>query len=207
MADIRLQHNIGDLLYTIKMNDSNVPEIINPQITFSDSPAPLCVEAVRISKEGVCYETNDGMYLTEDRIKNDLWFWSEKDAQDWLDKNYDPAVYDLKPGDLVITTPLMGNQDTFEVAGLRFGGAWGIIEGQDDWARAHSYTELFDRLKEPFYILRSKDGAFDRMMIGRGTEEDPYRIDYYTTNRHNPIQFPVRVAEVIRNDPSISDSL
>ncbi len=202
MATINLLHNVGDPLYKIRMNSSNVPEIVIPEINYTDGKKPVLVEEVHIAKDEIYYETTNGTYLTEERIKNDLWFWSKKEAQDWLDKNYDPEVYYLKPGDKV-----RGGGETFVVRGLRFGGAWGLVEQQDDWARAHARKEYYDRLKEPFYLLISENehSLCDRIMIGRGTEEDPYRIEYYTNSRHHPVMFGNVVFPV--DNPSISDSI
>ena len=188
---IEVENRIGASIYFIDSDKEG-----RPIVKEADT-----VEEILIGRDGITYIDSTGRYLTDEAMEKNLLFWSKRDANAWLKKNYSPNKYGVKPGVKVYGDHL-GNPTIFTVDKIRFGGLYiGGIDTMDEWALSHSYSEDLKRCEGVWFeIVNSHYDRFVMLPIEtkNGIE---FRKDYFP-QRHNPVQFR-DVIEV--KEPNISD--
>ena len=188
---IEVENRIGASIYFIDSDKEGAP---------IDKKADTVAE-ILIDRDGITYIDSTGRYLTDEAMKKNLLFWSKRDANVWLKKNYDPDKYGVKPG-MKVYGDVLGNPTTFIVDKIRFGGLYiGGIDTMDEWALSHSYSEDLKRCEGVWFEIVSPH--YDRfVMLPVETENGiEFRKDYFP-QRHNSVQFR-DVIEV--KEPDISD--
>ena len=199
-VSIVIPHNIGDKYYGIKADDNLKPEIIElgnidaiymyERIKNNDQKTNM-VHYVLKTKDEI-----DEVKLSESEMKQNLWFFEKAKAKKWLSDNFKPENYKLKIGDKLKCN--MTNE-IYTVKELKFGGLYDNgssgIRTLDSWSIDHSYKEYFPMLENAWYFVT--DTHYNMfVLIGTGTDNDPYRIDYIPC-RHNVLQFQKIVTPII----------
>lgn len=191
-ALIEVENRIGASVYFIDSDKEGAP-IVKKADTVAE---------ILIDRDGITYVDSTGRYLTDEAMERNLLFWSKKEANEWLKKNYDPDKYGIKPGMKVYGDDL-GNPTIFTVDKIRFGGLYiDGIDTMDEWALSHSYSEYLKMCEGVWFEIVSPH--YDRfVMLPVETENGiEFRKDYFP-RRHNPVQFR-DVLEV--KEPDISDN-
>ena len=190
-----IHHSIGDPYYKI-IADKNLYTKVIPAFDRSNDKQLDVVKSIHIYTDeqnpndfrDIYFGFASGLELSSYGMEQNLWFWNEDDAKRWLERVYKPENYKLKVGDK-LKYELTGEEYT--VKSLNFGGLYynGVrgIDTLDSWAMEHSYTDYFPRLRNAWYLLMDTKYN-DYVLIGTGTDEDPYRIDRIPGG-HNPVQF------------------
>ena len=190
-VSIEAENRIGAPVYFIDSDKEGAP-IVKKADT---------VAGILIDRNGITYIDSTGRYLTDEAMKKNLLFWSKRDANAWLKKNYDPDKYGIKPG-MKVYGGDPGNPTTFTVRKIHFGGLYiGGIDTMDEWALSHSYSEYLKMCGGVWFeIISPRYDPF--VMLPVETENGiEFRKDYFP-QRHNSVQFR-DVMEI--KEPDISD--
>lgn len=188
---IEVKNRIDAPIYFIDSDENGVPTVRKADT----------VTEIIVNRGGTTYVDSTGRYLTNETMEKNLLFWSKREANAWLKKNYDPNKYGIKPGMKVYGNDL-GNPTTFTVRKIHFGGLYiGGIDTMDEWALSHSYSEYLKMCEGVWFeIISPRYDPF--VMLPVETENGiEFRKDYFP-QRHNSVQFR-DVLEV--QEPDIAD--
>ena len=193
--ELIIPHKIGDPYFKITAGED-----LKPVVTKAGRVTEIHIYEDEMDNISYGLTENDedrDIVIDTQAMRKNLWFWSKEEAEEWLQKEYKPENYTLKPGDK-LENNYYNHQTIYTVKGLRFGGLYyygsGGISTLSQFSYEHSYKNFFPRLENAWYEV--VDDRFNtRVLIGTGTEDDPYRVDYMPTS-NNCIQFPIIVGPI-----------
>lgn len=202
---MNIRHTIGDPYYVIKAGatDWYKPTVVTATMNVHDHRKGNrdYITGVQIDDQDdqPIYTMRSDKWVTEEDMKKNVWFWTKEEARAWL-KEYKKtddwkrkAKNPLKKGD-----KLKSGFEEFTVVSLEFGGLYNNgrigISQMNDHGYQYSYKNYFPKLYGAWYLVT--DNRMNRfMMIGSGTEDDPYKIEWIPTSS-GIIQFQRRAEKI-----------